>query len=84
MNWLVEKMEFLIDKCDDLSRSQKRFMKLWNHFVMERKIYSDKQLSILCLQFSEINREIFNFRPMKVAFIIHLLNLWDSQFLRLQ
>ncbi|KAK7203604.1 hypothetical protein BZA70DRAFT_282886 [Myxozyma melibiosi] len=75
--WLITKHEETIDDFEDVTLSEKEFIKLWDRHIFEERPSSYKHVSESLMRFCRNNRKTLRERTMQIEFWKHCLNLID-------
>ena len=76
--WLHEMQSELLDEFEDVSPKEKQFMKLWNRYIKCNHVIADKDMPMKCHLFTLEYRKQLMDGGMRLNFLLHLFNLWDS------
>lgn len=76
-DWKLRMQERDLDEYDDLSWSEKMFMKLWNRFAHERHIPDDRFFADRCFEFAKLHAVTLLTKNLRSAFVFHLLTMWE-------
>ena len=76
--WLHEMQSELLDEFEDVSPKEKQFMKLWNRYIKCNHVIADKDMPMKCHLFTLEYRKQLMDDGMRLNFLLHLFNLWDS------
>jgi hypothetical protein len=66
----------MIDDFDDVSDTEKVFLKLWNAFIRSSTYVADKDLPEQCMQFITVNAS--SIQGFEEHLICHLITLWEE------
>ncbi|KAK9374071.1 uncharacterized protein V1513DRAFT_485556 [Lipomyces chichibuensis] len=76
-SWLAHKHEETIDDFEDVTASEKKFMKAWDRHIFEERPSSYKHVRDSLARFCRKNREMLSDRLFLIEFWKHCLNLID-------
>lgn len=57
------------------SSDEKRFMLMWNMFLVLEPIFSDMQVPAACKRFAYLHAKALSAAPMRQNFVLHLVNM---------
>lgn len=63
---------------DDVSRDEKRFMKLWNRFIKSHTLLADSVIPQKCIDFIKSHIVELVTLNLRRDLLLHLFNFWDS------
>lgn len=75
--WILHMQERDLDDYNDLSYSEKAFMKLWNRFAHGRQILDDRFFAERCMDFAKLYGATLLAQNLRSAFVFHLLTMWE-------
>ena len=68
----------MLDEFEDVSKTEKAFMKIWNTFIKSSLIIPDYAVPSQCLEFIHKYAVVLIRANLRQKLLLHLFNLWDS------
>ncbi|KAI6661591.1 Polycomb protein Suz12 [Oopsacas minuta] len=76
--WLLSQTKKLINDFTDVNRDEKEIMKLWNIYMIQKKVVGDCHIAVICSEFAKKHREIIREQSLTNNFLAHLIQLSDQ------
>lgn len=76
--WLVTQTKKLINDFTDVNKDEKEIMKLWNIFMIQKRVVGDCNVSSSCVAFAKLHRAIIREKSLTNNFLAHLVQLSDQ------
>lgn len=77
-SWITNQSDRLIDDFEDVTLEEKEFMKLWNRHIYTYRVYSDRCVPGVCVEFCKRDGATIMASGLRYNLLLHLLNLWDN------
>jgi len=76
--WLTKMSEELVDEFDDVTSSEKRFLKLWNRFMKCHTVVADQVIPSKCAEFVNEYSQMLVDMDLREELLLHFTGLWDA------